>query len=107
VLYTAARTAKALDFAERMHRTIYQLGIRHDANPDGVLTASFGVTHWDIQDKIRAECVFSETDAALYTAKESGRNRVYLKGADMSQHLKNTIDCWNLAPCCSSPLFTP
>ena len=79
VLYTANTEAKAFLFAEKMRDSIYQLGITHEANPEGQLTASFGVTHWNADESINAERIYSDTDSALYTAKGLGRNTVYLK----------------------------
>ncbi len=79
VLYTANTITKAFDFADKLRKCIYELGIKHHANQEGVITASFGVTYWDVEKNISVEHIYSETDAALYKAKASGRNRVVLK----------------------------
>ena len=66
----------AAQFAERLRTGIEQLDLRHDAAPQGHLTASFGVVSvipdgdWTPSDAVAA------ADRALYMAKAEGRNRV-------------------------------
>ena len=75
----------ALAVAERLRERVMALEIVHETNPIGsVLTISLGVMTWDsplsvcsIQSvaDIAAELI-SSSDAALYRAKQQGRNRV-------------------------------
>jgi diguanylate cyclase (GGDEF)-like protein len=71
--------------AERLRERVQALGIEHESSSiDGMLTISLGVMTWDasrlvcnIQSTghISAELI-SSSDAALYRAKQQGRNRV-------------------------------
>lgn len=80
---TDAEGARAV--AERLRERVMSLNIEHETSPlGGVLTISLGVMTWDaplsvcsIQSpaEIGAELIHS-SDAALYRAKQQGRNRV-------------------------------
>jgi diguanylate cyclase (GGDEF)-like protein len=80
---TDAEGARAV--AERLRERVMDLNIAHETSPiGGVLTISLGVMTWDapryvcsIQSvvDIGAELI-SSSDAALYRAKQTGRNRV-------------------------------
>ncbi len=82
---TDAEGAQAV--AERLRERVMELEIMHETNPiGGVLTISLGVMTWDsplsvcsIQSTadIAAELI-SSSDAALYRAKQQGRNRVVM-----------------------------
>lgn len=75
----------ALAVAERLRERVMALNIAHETSPiGGVLTISLGVMTWDspihvcsIQSNndIAADLI-SRSDAALYQAKQQGRNRV-------------------------------
>lgn len=60
--------------AERIRATIAALGIPHEGNPRGVVTASFGVASATTRNATLEELV-ERADAALYVAKSAGRNR--------------------------------
>ena len=70
--------AGALRAAERIREAIQRVGLPHLDGPVGVLTVSIGVA-WgpeSVQD------LLARADAALYRAKEAGRNRVVIADAD-------------------------
>lgn len=63
--------------AERLRRDIEDLAITHEAKtPPGVVTISLGLAVLQPGEKKPAETLLKEADAALYKAKEVGRNRV-------------------------------
>ncbi len=54
------------------------------------ITASFGVSSFP-GDSIKAEGLIKKADAALYTAKEQGRNQVVIHGHEISSSDTNTM----------------
>jgi len=66
----------AAQFAERLRNGIAALGLRHDAAPNGTLTASFGVVSVIPDGEATPEDAVKAADRALYMAKAEGRNRV-------------------------------
>lgn len=63
--------------AKRLHRAIEKRAIPHDANPsNGIVTISAGVAALSRSDVKSMETWLNEADAALYRAKQLGRNRV-------------------------------
>jgi len=60
--------------AERIRATIAALGIPHEGNPRGVVTASFGVASASTRAGTLEELI-EAADSALYVAKSAGRNR--------------------------------
>lgn len=65
--------------AERIRSKFERMRIE-GISSDVRLTASFGVAEWDMQEGYGK--LFARADAALYSAKESGRNCVVGKGRD-------------------------
>lgn len=72
VILTQTDIEKADNYAERIRKEINQLEI--DSVP-AEITASLGVS--EIKDGDDSESLLKRADAALYEAKENGRNRVY------------------------------
>jgi diguanylate cyclase (GGDEF)-like protein len=69
--------------AERMRAAVEALAISHPmAEPSRVMTISVGVAVRDGAGEGRVEAVLRDADAALYRAKESGRNCVVIDRAD-------------------------
>ncbi len=63
--------------AERLRRSVEDLAIPHEAKaPPGVVTVSLGLAALSQDEKKPAEELLREADAALYGAKEAGRNTV-------------------------------
>jgi len=76
VLATDVDVVDAVELAERLRRTVAGLGIAHLRNaPWGVVTLSGGVAGIGGDARGIDEWV-GEADAALYAAKDAGRNRV-------------------------------
>ncbi len=69
--------------AERFRRAVEELAIPHDSNPpDKVVTVSAGVALLSHSGGKSVAAWLNEADAALYRAKEQGRNQVVLTGAE-------------------------
>ena len=65
-----------VSIADRLRRAVEDLGISHEKNPPGVVTISVGVAALSVSEPRSADDLLKEADAALYRAKNSGRNRV-------------------------------
>lgn len=71
----------ASEIADRLRRTVEDLSIPHEANtPGGVVTISAGVAV--LAGAGDADELLKEADAALYEAKEAGRNTVRTRGEE-------------------------
>lgn len=66
----------AVSTADRLRRAVENLGISHEKCPPGVVTISVGVGALSDGELKSVDALLKEADAALYRAKESGRNRV-------------------------------
>jgi two-component system cell cycle response regulator len=66
----------ATSAVQRMRTAVFELGITHTDNAHGVLTVSAGVAILDGDSGGSMSDVVRQADAALYRAKELGRNRV-------------------------------
>jgi diguanylate cyclase (GGDEF)-like protein len=77
VLIPAADHAAAMAVAEGLRRDCEALAIPHPASTVGsVVTISLGVASCIPSDETSAASLVSQADAALYRAKQEGRNRV-------------------------------
>ncbi|MDI3305968.1 MAG: diguanylate cyclase [Acetobacteraceae bacterium] len=76
VLLPDTDAARALAVAEHLRVAVQALGIPHAGSPNGQVTVSIGVaTAWPHAEE-RPAVLVREADAALYEAKQGGRNRV-------------------------------
>ncbi len=76
---TDARGAR--EFAEKARAALQALGLPHELNPVGCVTASFGVASIDFSDAqpsnpVPGKNLIAQADVALYSAKKAGRNTV-------------------------------
>ncbi|USD61405.1 diguanylate cyclase [Vibrio sp. SCSIO 43140] len=77
---------EALVLAERMRLEVSDLKIPHTGNePFGVLSVSIGVSHQVVDEQIATQLLLENADAALYRAKEKGRNQVQSEPSENKQ----------------------
>ncbi|MDP9455405.1 MAG: GGDEF domain-containing protein [Actinomycetota bacterium] len=62
--------------AERLRRMVEDQKIPHQPTPYGIVTVSCGLAQLSAGENKSVEELLKEADAALYEAKENGRNRV-------------------------------
>jgi diguanylate cyclase (GGDEF)-like protein/PAS domain S-box-containing protein len=79
ILLPGTDEAGAAIVAQRVGEIIFSLGLRHEGNPDGVVTISAGVASYPCGD-ISSDGLILAADQALYRAKERGRNCVVGSG---------------------------
>ncbi|MBX5455122.1 MAG: diguanylate cyclase [Acidobacteriia bacterium] len=62
---------------ERIRLAVEDAALPHEVSPYQVVTVSIGVASASIADIANPETLIAQADAALYAAKEAGRNRVF------------------------------
>jgi two-component system, cell cycle response regulator len=81
IVFNDETIAGATTAAERLRRSVELLGLHRGPEPGaGVMTISVGVAGWDVESGLESSAVLEQADAALYEAKEEGRNRVVTYG---------------------------
>jgi diguanylate cyclase (GGDEF)-like protein len=75
VVITNASPATVLERAERLRLGVQELRMEHDGQPFGPITLSVGVAMFPDHGG-NAQAVLQAADAAMYRAKQAGRNRV-------------------------------
>ena len=75
-LFPGATEDQAVEIAETMRRAVAELEIPHEGAPEGVVTISLGVATGEGADRLDPATLVDTADAALYRAKEGGRNRI-------------------------------
>jgi diguanylate cyclase (GGDEF)-like protein len=76
IILPGATAAGALETAERLRQAVMQQGIAHAANAPLVVTISLGCATIIPAEGSEATEIIAAADAALYAAKNAGRNRV-------------------------------
>lgn len=91
VLMRRTELSQAIGAAERLRRLIETTAIAHPARPvPPVVTASFGVATARVRN-LDFQALIAEADAALYDAKDNGRNQVsppFLRSSGNDQVLR-------------------
>lgn len=85
VLLPGADASAAMAVALRLQDAVRLLALAHSGSACGIVTLSMGVSSLHAaphMDADAAQALFQQADAALYTAKHTGRNRVVRYGAD-------------------------
>ncbi|MDD2790990.1 MAG: diguanylate cyclase [Sulfurimonas sp.] len=79
VLFSGYSEATSLEYAQNICKKITDLAIEHRENePYGCVSVSVGICYVEAPSKAGIKEIYSKADKALYTAKESGRNRALL-----------------------------
>ncbi|MDD3815780.1 MAG: cache domain-containing protein [Desulfocapsaceae bacterium] len=68
----------ALSMAQKVSEALQGLALPHEMSPFGCVTISIGVAAMDPRDMHSPDILLQSADAALYRAKEQGRNQVVL-----------------------------
>lgn len=76
IVYSDEGLEGAMVAGERLRGAVEALDIPHAGNTPPVMTISVGIAMWDQARELDTAAVLREADAALYEAKEHGRNRV-------------------------------
>jgi diguanylate cyclase (GGDEF)-like protein len=76
VVMPGADPDRAFEIAERVQRAVHELGQAHPDAPCGVVTVSIGVSCEVPAGGRTVTDLIADADAALYEAKEGGRNQV-------------------------------
>ena len=87
VLLLGLDAVGALSMAETIRGGVLALGIAHRGNPAGLVTVSIGVAVARPRFGETAGLLVREADAALYEAKNSGRNQVAIAGSGDRQRV--------------------
>ncbi len=69
-------TTGARHIAERIRSAVEQEQIPHEGNPHGVVTVSVGCAAVRPTTSLHSSLLLESADAAMYLAKQSGRNCV-------------------------------
>ncbi|MDG0792031.1 diguanylate cyclase [Cohnella ginsengisoli] len=78
VILPGAESAEAMAVAERIRNAVFNLAIPHINSPEGVVTLSLGVASHRTVGAGDEQRLIALADAALYEAKQSGRNRAIM-----------------------------
>ena len=70
----------AIDIAERIRQAVVGLHAQHEDNEGGIVTVSIGVATAVPRPGDEVAALVEAADAAVYRAKEAGRNRVVAAG---------------------------
>lgn len=76
VILPGADAVEAAELAERIRASVVRMGIPHLGSPVGIVTLSLGVAAVSPDKRTDPERLIALADAALYEAKQRGRNRV-------------------------------
>jgi len=88
IIYGEEALAGATVAGERLRSAVEELAIPQGNEP-AVVTISVGIATWDPANARDADMVLKEADAALYEAKDAGRNRVI--GRDLAAAAASTV----------------
>jgi diguanylate cyclase (GGDEF)-like protein len=69
--------ASAIRTGERIREAVENAALPHEVSPYSVVTVSIGVASASIAEIANPETLIAQADAALYAAKQAGRNRVF------------------------------
>ncbi|SFA71622.1 PAS domain S-box-containing protein/diguanylate cyclase (GGDEF) domain-containing protein [Cohnella sp. OV330] len=89
VILPGADAEEALVVAERIRAAIFDLAIPHIHSPTGVVTLSLGIACQGPGSATGEQRLIALADAALYEAKQSGRNRAAMANSSVGRPSAN------------------
>lgn len=81
VLLPNTSRERAIAMGEAVRRAVAELGVPHEGNDGGIVTVSIGVATAVPRDNDTPASLVEAADAAVYQAKEAGRNRIAVADA--------------------------
>lgn len=84
-------TEGASHIAEAIRTAVFQLEIENIGSEFGCVTVSIGCASWDPKRDTDAASVIHAADAALYSAKTTGRNKVMVYSEQSTAKVKNSV----------------
>jgi diguanylate cyclase (GGDEF)-like protein/PAS domain S-box-containing protein len=86
VIFSAASAETAQYFVGQLSAALHALALPHEAAPQRIVTASFGLAWWAAPTSLLTpETMYAAADEALYEAKRSGRDRVVMHAFSAGQ----------------------
>lgn len=90
ILLPGASSEEAVLVAQRIQRNLAQAALEHGSSPvNSLVTVSQGIAGW--AKEISTTRLIAEADAALYSAKEHGRNRWHRYGVEKSVPIGESV----------------